>query len=86
MTFVCKHVALYVPDLRSAEAFYREALARAPLAREPPGAGSADALRQTTYSSAIASVSSRMAMPSSTSSRVIVNGGTTMITFQCVIR
>lgn len=40
----------------------------------------------TTYSSAIASTSSRIAIPSSTSSRVIVSGGTTMITFQCVIR
>ena len=38
------------------------------------------------YSSAIASASSRIAMPSSASSRVIVSGGTTMITFQCVIR
>ena len=37
-------------------------------------------------SSAIASTSSRIAIPSSTSSRVIVSGGTTMITFQCVIR
>lgn len=27
MTFVCKYVALYVPDLRAAETFYREALA-----------------------------------------------------------
>jgi hypothetical protein len=37
-------------------------------------------------SSTIASTSSRIAIPSSTSSRVIVSGGTTMITFQCVIR
>ena len=41
---------------------------------------------QLTYSSAIASVSSRIATPASTSSRVIVSGGTTMTTFQCVIR
>src|SRR5919106_289276 len=39
-----------------------------------------------TYSSATASASSRIATPSSTSSRVIVSGGTTMITFQCVMR
>ncbi len=39
-----------------------------------------------TCSSAMASTSSRIAIPSSTSSRVIVSGGTTMITFQCVIR
>ena len=42
--------------------------------------------RQAAYSSAIASASSRMPMPSSISSRVIVSGGHTMITFQCVIR
>ena len=42
--------------------------------------------RYATYSSAIASASSRIAIPSSTSSRVIVSGGTTMITFQWVIR
>ena len=44
------------------------------------------ASRQAAYSSAIESASSRMPMPSSISSRVIVNGGATMITFQCVIR
>jgi hypothetical protein len=42
--------------------------------------------RQAAYSSAIASASSRMAMPSSISSGVIVSGGQTMITFQWVIR
>ena len=41
---------------------------------------------QTTYSSAIARTSSRTAIPSSTSSRVTVKGGTTMTTFQCVMR
>ncbi len=51
-----------------------------------PDAGSFDAPAQTTYSSAIARASSRTARPSSTSARVIVSGGTTMITFQCVIR
>ena len=44
------------------------------------------ASRQAAYSSAIDSTSSRMPMPSSISSRVIVKGGATMITFQCVIR
>jgi hypothetical protein len=44
------------------------------------------ASRQAVYSSAIDSASSRMPMPSSISSRVIVSGGQTMITFQCVIR
>jgi hypothetical protein len=44
------------------------------------------ASRQAAYSSAIESASSRMTMPSSISSRVIFNGGATMITFQCVIR
>ena len=44
------------------------------------------ASRQAAYSSAIESASSRMPMPSSISSRVIVSGGQTMITFQCVIR
>ena len=39
-----------------------------------------------TYSSAITRASSRIAIPSSTSSRVIVRGGTTMITFQWVMR
>ena len=34
MTFVCKYVALYVPDLRAAEAFYREAFAMDLLFRE----------------------------------------------------
>jgi hypothetical protein len=42
--------------------------------------------RQAAYSSAIDRASSRMPMPSSISSRVIVSGGHTMITFQCVIR
>jgi hypothetical protein len=41
---------------------------------------------QITYSSAVASASSRIAIPSSTSSHVIVSGGTTMITFQWVMR
>jgi len=41
---------------------------------------------QAAYSSAIASVSSSTPMPSSISSRVIVSGGQTMTTFQCVIR
>jgi hypothetical protein len=41
---------------------------------------------QAAYSSAIASASSRIPIPSSISSRVIVRGGQTMITFQCVIR
>ena len=41
---------------------------------------------QTVCSSAIASASSRMAMPSSSSSRVIVSGGQIMITFQWVMR
>jgi len=44
------------------------------------------ASRQAAYSSAIESASSRIPMPSSISSRVIVSGGATMITFQCVIR
>ena len=44
------------------------------------------ARHQLVCSSAIARASSRIAMPSSTSSRVIVSGGQTMITFQCVIR
>ena len=44
------------------------------------------ASRQAAYSSAIESASSRMPMPSSISSRMIVSGGQTMITFQCVIR
>jgi hypothetical protein len=43
------------------------------------------ASRQAAYSSAIDRASSRMPMPSSISSRVIVSGGHTMITFQCVI-
>ena len=34
MTFVCKYVALYVPDLRAAEGFYREAFAMDLLFRE----------------------------------------------------
>ena len=42
--------------------------------------------RQAAYSSAIASASSKIPMPSSISSRVIVSGGHTMITFQCVMR
>jgi hypothetical protein len=42
--------------------------------------------RQAAYSSAIASASSRIPIPSSISSRVMVSGGHTMITFQCVIR
>jgi hypothetical protein len=42
--------------------------------------------RQAAYSSAIASASSRIPMPSSISSRVMVSGGQTMITFQWVIR
>ena len=41
---------------------------------------------QTVCSSAIASASSRMAMPSSSSSRVIVSGGQIMIMFQWVMR
>jgi hypothetical protein len=41
---------------------------------------------QTVCSSAIASASSRMPIPSSSSSRVIVSGGQIMITFQCVMR
>ena len=41
---------------------------------------------QAAYSSAIASASSRIPIPSSISSRVIVSGGQTMITFQCVMR
>ena len=41
---------------------------------------------QAAYSSAIASASSRIPIPSSISSRVIVSGGHTMITFQCVMR
>ena len=45
-----------------------------------------DVCRQTVCSSATASASSRTAMPSSSSSRVIVSGGQTMTTFQCVIR
>ena len=44
------------------------------------------ASRQAAYSSAIESASSRIPTPSSISSRVIVSGGATMITFQCVIR
>jgi hypothetical protein len=56
-------------------------------ARERRPAEKEDAqMLQATYSSAIARASSRMARPSSTSSRVIVSGGTTMITFQCVMR
>ena len=34
MTFVCKYVALHVPDLRAAEGFYREAFAMDLLFRE----------------------------------------------------
>ena len=34
MTFVCKYVALYVPDLRAAESFYHEAFAMDLLFRE----------------------------------------------------
>jgi hypothetical protein len=41
---------------------------------------------QTACSSAIESTSSRIPIPSSISSRVIVSGGQTMITFQWVIR
>jgi hypothetical protein len=41
---------------------------------------------QAVCSSAMESASSRIAIPSSISSRVIVSGGQTMITFQCVIR
>ena len=48
--------------------------------------GAPEPSSQTTYSSAIESTSSRTATPSSASSRVTVRGGTTMITFQCVIR
>jgi hypothetical protein len=45
-----------------------------------------DVCRQTVCSSATASASSRTATPSSSSSRVIVSGGQTMTTFQCVMR
>jgi hypothetical protein len=45
-----------------------------------------DVSRQTAYSSATASASSRIEIPSSTSSRVMVSGGQTITTFQCVIR
>jgi hypothetical protein len=45
-----------------------------------------DLVGQTVCSSAIASASSRMPMPSSSSSCVIVSGGQIMITFQCVMR
>ena len=45
-----------------------------------------DVASQAACSSAIESTSSRIAMPSSISSRVIVSGGQTMITFQWVIR
>ena len=38
------------------------------------------------YSSAIASASSRIETPSSSSSGVIVSGGHTITTFQCTIR
>src|SRR4029079_17132602 len=41
---------------------------------------------QTVYSSAIASASSRMPIPSSISSRVIVSGGQTTTPVPCVIR
>jgi hypothetical protein len=41
---------------------------------------------QAVCSSAMERASSRIAIPSSISSRVIVSGGHTMITFQCVIR
>jgi catechol 2,3-dioxygenase-like lactoylglutathione lyase family enzyme len=34
VTFVCKYLALYVPDLRAAEGFYREAFAMDLLFRE----------------------------------------------------
>jgi catechol 2,3-dioxygenase-like lactoylglutathione lyase family enzyme len=34
VTFVCKYVALHVPDLRAAESFYCEAFAMDPLFRE----------------------------------------------------
>jgi catechol 2,3-dioxygenase-like lactoylglutathione lyase family enzyme len=34
VTFVCKYLALHVPDLRAAEGFYREALAMELLFRE----------------------------------------------------
>jgi catechol 2,3-dioxygenase-like lactoylglutathione lyase family enzyme len=34
VTFVCKYVALHVPDLRAAETFYRDAFAMDPLFRE----------------------------------------------------
>ncbi|MDX6513757.1 MAG: hypothetical protein QOE36_3261 [Gaiellaceae bacterium] len=44
-------------------------------------------LRQASqYSSATVSTSSRIASPSSSSSRVMLSGGQTMTTFQCVIR
>jgi hypothetical protein len=55
------------------------------LSRDERGDDEVD-VSQTVYSSAIASASSRIAMPSSISSRVIVSGGQTMTTFQCVIR
>jgi hypothetical protein len=55
-------------------------------ARDVCGDDEVDVCRQTVCSSATASASSRKAMPSSSSSRVIVSGGQTMTTFQWVIR
>ena len=54
--------------------------------RAGAGSGGSGPSCQTQCSSAMASASSRIATPSSTSSRVIVSGGTTMTTFQWVIR
>jgi hypothetical protein len=54
--------------------------------REDYEVGVVSLRRQAAYSSAIASASSRIPIPSSISSRVIVSGGQTMITFQCVMR
>ena len=50
----------------------------------PPQAAPAGSARRTRPRSR--ATSSRIATPASTSSRVIVSGGTTMTTFQCVIR
>jgi hypothetical protein len=54
--------------------------------RENDEVGVVSRRRQAAYSSAIASTSSRIPIPSSISSRVMVSGGQTMITFQWVMR
>jgi catechol 2,3-dioxygenase-like lactoylglutathione lyase family enzyme len=45
VTFLCKYVALHVPDLRAAESFYRDTFAMDPLFRESEREGTWHTLR-----------------------------------------